>query len=570
MGSKNEAESEVFADCDIVYDVDYEAQYDTVPMETAVTNSNVPDIESQEKKYSANNRSTVLGVQTNSTATTNTKPTPNSTPTSLFNYGNILNLVVVLAMFGSLLYGILAAAGTFDDENNTSSQDEFSKDNGGNTNENQILDVCAFQDDFDVRGDGSILLRQYIDISDGSITVEMEYNGIGWIGIAFSESGSMVPNTAIIGLPDTNSVQKYSLTSRSLAGVTPLERSSQTLTETSLIQEDGRTVMKFTKKLVESNEVAINKGENRFNWAYGSSNALAVHEDRGSVTFTFVQCRGEGNNDVNPAPVAAPAVTTAPVVQQTLAPVANPSTPTAKPTSAPTMAPITTPTDAPRIPPVITDTSTPTKSPIAYVAPTTTAPIYGYGAPSSTTTQWTGTWSKRGNRRSCTINTCPTKASSWTNVNPNLGNGCTCTNTGLNSCNWDGNATTVEWYTSVTAIRTNTQNVWQLQASGAELTLGSGGDNASGLPCYDDPLRGGFRVDLSGTGFEFYESSTVTVTGYSPAMRMIADGVLIDEWNLYNADGTFTMPIPSGSTWIEVYCGGWPADCTSTLLVTIA
>jgi hypothetical protein len=150
----------------------------------------------------------------------------------------------------------------------------------------------------------------------------------------------------------------------------------------------------------------------------------------------------------------------------------------------------------------------------------------------------------------------------------------------LNSCYWDGSATTVESYTEVSLLTTSVTNVWQLQASGAALSLGEGGDFASGNDCFDDPLRGGFRVDLNGTGLQFYEAqATVTVSGYSPVLRMMADGVIVEEWRRQpKQNGTtttstaeeYTMTIPAGTVVVEVACGGWPANCTSNLFVTLA
>ena len=459
-----------------------------------------------------------------------------------FSYVTVLQIVCALAVFFGLLFGILDVAGAFDkDEGAPAQQDDFSKD-GGDQDSNEILEICAFQQPYDIREDGSLLLRQFINNEDETVTVELEYNGIGWLGFAFSESATMVPNTAVIALPDEISVAKYSLESRSLAGVNQKDSSSQTLTETSITQEDGRTIMKFTKKLVETNEVAVNKGENRFNWAIGSSNDLAIHEVKGSATLVFTQClKKVAEQD----PVAAPTA---------------PTTDTARPTTSPvfraTDSPVAAPTNAPVS---VTRTNAPLNAP-------TLAPDAGYGG--AWNASWSGTWSKYGNRRSCSIDKCP--SANWTSGNStSLGYGCECTN-GLNSCYWDGSATTVEWYRQVSLISTDTPNVWRLQANGTNLKLGEGYDFASGSDCFDDPLRGGFRVDLSGTGLKFHGNATVTVEGYSPVMRMTTDGGAVEEWRNYGANGKFSMSIPEGNQWVEVACGGWPASCTSALLVTPA
>jgi len=165
----------------------------------------------------------------------------------------------------------------------------------------QSLD-CSFQNEVDINEDGTLLLRRIINQADQTVSVELEYAGEGWLGFAFSESPSMVPNTAVIGLPDTGVVEKYDLTLRDLSGVLPAEDSSSLMDHT-ITQEDGVTILKFTKPLVEDGEVAVAAGDVRFNWAYGSSNTLAVHADRGSMVANFPECLEAGETA---APTAAP------------------------------------------------------------------------------------------------------------------------------------------------------------------------------------------------------------------------------------------------------------------------
>ncbi len=258
-------------------------------------------------------------------------------PSSFLNYTNIVTLVITISMFVALVYGILEIAGAFDknDDNGSQQQDDLAE-------ENVILDVCSLDNnnEFDIRGDGSLLLRQFINTGDGAVTVQLEYNDIGWVAMAFSESTSMIPNTAIIALPDDNTVQKYSLSSRSLSGVTPLESSQQTLTDATVTQEDGRTIMTFTKKLADFDEVAVVEGTNKFNWAFGTSNALAFHAKKGSSTLKFDLCKenNENNNDnSNPTPPVAAPIAAAPVAIPTAAPIA--AAPVAIPTAAPIVAP---------------------------------------------------------------------------------------------------------------------------------------------------------------------------------------------------------------------------------------
>ena len=165
----------------------------------------------------------------------------------------------------------------------------------------QSLD-CSFQNELDINNDGSLLLRRVINQADRTVSVELEYAGEGWLGFAFSESPLMVPNTAVIGLPDTSVVEKYDLITRSLAGVTSAADSSS-LTQQTITQADGITILKFTKPIMEDGEVAVAAGDVRFNWAYGSSNTLGLHASRGSMVANFPECLEAGETA---APTAAP------------------------------------------------------------------------------------------------------------------------------------------------------------------------------------------------------------------------------------------------------------------------
>jgi hypothetical protein len=61
----------------------------------------------------------------------------------------------------------------------------------------------------------------------------------------------MVPKVAIIGLPDENTALTYDLTIRDISGVLPAAADVQTLTETSVVQENGSIILRFTRALNE-------------------------------------------------------------------------------------------------------------------------------------------------------------------------------------------------------------------------------------------------------------------------------------------------------------------------------
>jgi len=167
---------------------------------------------------------------------------------------------------------------------------------------------CSFQNVFPVR-DPDIQLQQIIDPVKSTVTVQLEYAGQGWLGFAFSEAIQMIPNVAAIGLPDEGTVQKYELLARDISGVNPLDDVLQTLTDTSISQNDTHTVMKFTKPLVEDSEVPVVLGSNTFIWAHGETNTLAYHgaNNRGGVTIPFDECV-----ETVAAPVPVPATPPSP------------------------------------------------------------------------------------------------------------------------------------------------------------------------------------------------------------------------------------------------------------------
>jgi DOMON domain/Eukaryotic cytochrome b561 len=166
---------------------------------------------------------------------------------------------------------------------------------------------CPLGSDIDLAGDGSFLLRQVVNPSDSTVSVELEYMGTGWVGFAFSTTATMIPNTAIIGLPDDDTVLKYDLTIRDISGVLPASADRQTLTNASIVQANGITTLKFTRALSEANETTVVPGTtNTILVAYGLSNTLGNHLFRLPTTATFTECGAAIPVAPSAAPVAAP------------------------------------------------------------------------------------------------------------------------------------------------------------------------------------------------------------------------------------------------------------------------
>lgn len=127
------------------------------------------------------------------------------------------------------------------------------------------------------------------DPPNGILCGRVEHEGEAWISLAVAQTANaMVGGEAIIGLPDENSVRKYQMTGKSANLVTPMAELMQTLWDESIVQEDGKTIMTFTKWLVEENELEIAEGRNDFLFASGSSNTLAYHAARTGVSVNLM------------------------------------------------------------------------------------------------------------------------------------------------------------------------------------------------------------------------------------------------------------------------------------------
>lgn len=104
-----------------------------------------------------------------------------------------------------------------------------------------------------------------------------------WISIGFTNgNGLMTGAECVVGLPNTGEVTKYVLGSYDSSMILPMPDEQQTLIDTSLVQEDGTTVMEFTKVLNEAGELPIVIGANTFIGAYGFVNEFFYHNKRDS------------------------------------------------------------------------------------------------------------------------------------------------------------------------------------------------------------------------------------------------------------------------------------------------
>jgi len=125
----------------------------------------------------------------------------------------------------------------------------------------------------------------------GLDTVTMTYSvpQESWISIGFTKgNGMMIGADAVVGLPDSGEVKKYSMSSYDNIGVVPMPEEQQTLIEATIVQEDGNTRMQFTKILNEIGEVPIAIGANTFIGAFGFGNMFFYHDKRDSFDIDLV------------------------------------------------------------------------------------------------------------------------------------------------------------------------------------------------------------------------------------------------------------------------------------------
>ncbi len=121
-----------------------------------------------------------------------------------------------------------------------------------------------------------------------TITMELTCEGSGeWVGIGFSNDGKMQGSEAVLGVPGQRPL-KYALNGKYAAAVIPMPEHKQTLTDESLeVDEDGRTIMRFTKVMKEDDEIEIRSGENIFLFARGMTSTLGYHPQRSSFKLTL-------------------------------------------------------------------------------------------------------------------------------------------------------------------------------------------------------------------------------------------------------------------------------------------
>ena len=139
---------------------------------------------------------------------------------------------------------------------------------------------------------GLLTLREVTNPTDKTVTMELTYAGQGWVSLAFSSNGFMVGTTAVVGLPDSNTVVKYFLGGKSFSSIQLSDDDKQTLTDTMIMQNDTHTVLRFTKLLEEPGELAVSAdGNNKVIFATGTGNSFSsFHDNIGAFDLTLTPC----------------------------------------------------------------------------------------------------------------------------------------------------------------------------------------------------------------------------------------------------------------------------------------
>jgi len=158
-----------------------------------------------------------------------------------------------------------------------------------------------------------VTLRQAVDETARTVTIEMTYIGTAWLSFGTSPTGNMEGSNVVIGKPTQGKSQsnpeKYSISSYHASGINLMPH--QTLTNATLTQRGGKTALRYTKLLVEPGEQTIYANKpNTFIFAVGDSNVFGMHRTQGSFQLSLTKC----SNLSHAVASAAPQAPAAPIV----------------------------------------------------------------------------------------------------------------------------------------------------------------------------------------------------------------------------------------------------------------
>jgi hypothetical protein len=156
---------------------------------------------------------------------------------------------------------------------------------------------------------GGLTVTGIIHPVDETVTIQMVYEGQGWLGIGRSDNGKMIGGEAVIGLTETEqgptNPGKYQMVSEENSGVYLFSDARQTLQDANIVQDDTTTTLMFTKKLFEDGEYSI-PSDSASTWIYGvgrDNSFPAEHARYGTFDLQFPMC--VETSDSTPSPTSS-------------------------------------------------------------------------------------------------------------------------------------------------------------------------------------------------------------------------------------------------------------------------
>jgi hypothetical protein len=124
------------------------------------------------------------------------------------------------------------------------------------------------------------------------IKARLVYLGLGWVAWALSPDREMLDRLAVIGIPEIG-VSLYDLNGYDSSNIAIRPDDEQTLTSTSITQENSITTVDFTRPLASflATDLPLSSSEtNVYIWAYRTDNQFLRHSSRGGVKMNLGSC----------------------------------------------------------------------------------------------------------------------------------------------------------------------------------------------------------------------------------------------------------------------------------------
>ncbi|CAM9712018.1 unnamed protein product [Ectocarpus sp. 12 AP-2014] len=147
--------------------------------------------------------------------------------------------------------------------------------------------------DYQVVAEDGFTVYWTVDTAAEEVTMQVVFDGEGYVGLGFSSTGAMVPADAVVGLPDEGTALEYDLSRSALSSDN--EHETQEISGASVTQANSTTILVFTRPLSPTDDsktvLSAEEGEEAtFIWAYGNSNTFQYHGARGDFTVSDLLC----------------------------------------------------------------------------------------------------------------------------------------------------------------------------------------------------------------------------------------------------------------------------------------